>query len=97
MVLDSARALIFPSPERVNWFLSMAQSFLEDRIPTVFLWRSLLVGVLFWGTLISRLWSPQEQRFTSTTLRLWLFFGLHSHFSRNCRARWCLSWQTIRQ
>ncbi|MPC47797.1 hypothetical protein E2C01_041554 [Portunus trituberculatus] len=42
MVLDSVRALVFPSPERVSWFLLVAQSFLEDRAPMVSLWRSLL-------------------------------------------------------
>ncbi|MPC57153.1 hypothetical protein E2C01_051127 [Portunus trituberculatus] len=35
MVLDSLRGLIFPSSERVSWSLSVAQSFLEDRAPTV--------------------------------------------------------------
>ncbi|MPC45712.1 hypothetical protein E2C01_039418 [Portunus trituberculatus] len=42
MVLDSVRALVFPSPERISRFLSVAQNFLEDRTPTVSLWRSLL-------------------------------------------------------
>ncbi|MPC77252.1 hypothetical protein E2C01_071703 [Portunus trituberculatus] len=42
MVLDSMSALVFPSPERVNQFLLVAQSFQEYRSPTVSLWRSLL-------------------------------------------------------
>ncbi|MPC78549.1 hypothetical protein E2C01_073037 [Portunus trituberculatus] len=42
MVLNSVRALVFPSPERVRRFLLVVQSFLEDRVPTVSLWRSLL-------------------------------------------------------
>ncbi|MPC48735.1 hypothetical protein E2C01_042518 [Portunus trituberculatus] len=42
MVLDSVRALVFPLPERACQCLSVAQNFLEDRAPMVFLWRSLL-------------------------------------------------------
>ncbi|MPC73783.1 hypothetical protein E2C01_068120 [Portunus trituberculatus] len=35
MVLDSVRALVFPLPERISHFLSVAQCFLEDRAPIV--------------------------------------------------------------
>ena len=42
MVLDSVQARVFPSPERVTRFQSLAHTFLEDRAPTVVLWRSLL-------------------------------------------------------
>ncbi|MPC52941.1 hypothetical protein E2C01_046823 [Portunus trituberculatus] len=42
IVLDSVRALVFPLPERVSWFLLVVQSFLEDRAPPVSLWSSLL-------------------------------------------------------
>ena len=42
MVLDSQRALVFPSPDRVARFLEVVRRFLEDRAPPVALWRSLL-------------------------------------------------------
>ncbi|MPC61493.1 hypothetical protein E2C01_055566 [Portunus trituberculatus] len=42
MVLDSVRALVFPLSVRISQFLSVVQSFLEDRAPTVSVWRSLL-------------------------------------------------------
>ncbi|MPC66123.1 hypothetical protein E2C01_060268 [Portunus trituberculatus] len=42
MVLDSKRALIFPSPEWIGQFRSVARSFLEDKAPPMSLWRSLL-------------------------------------------------------
>ncbi|MPC61975.1 hypothetical protein E2C01_056054 [Portunus trituberculatus] len=38
MVLDSVRALVFPSPETVSRFLLVVQSFLEDKAPMVSLW-----------------------------------------------------------
>ncbi|MPC54717.1 hypothetical protein E2C01_048642 [Portunus trituberculatus] len=41
-VLDSVRPMVLPLPERVSQFQSVAQSFLEDRAPTMSLWRSLL-------------------------------------------------------
>ena len=42
MILDSVQARVFPSPERVTRFQSLAHTFLEDRAPTVVLWKSLL-------------------------------------------------------
>ncbi|MPC46788.1 hypothetical protein E2C01_040514 [Portunus trituberculatus] len=42
MVLDSVRALDFLSLEWVSWFLSVAQTFLEDKASMVSLWRLLL-------------------------------------------------------
>ncbi|MPC86829.1 hypothetical protein E2C01_081664 [Portunus trituberculatus] len=38
MLLDSVRALVFPLPERISQFLSVAQNFLEDKAPTMSLW-----------------------------------------------------------
>ena len=42
MVLDSRRALVFPSPDRVHRFQGVAQQFLVLKAPPASLWRSLL-------------------------------------------------------
>ncbi|MPC49932.1 hypothetical protein E2C01_043748 [Portunus trituberculatus] len=42
MVLDTVRAQVFPSPDRVSRFQAVVQQFLLAKAPPVSLWRSLL-------------------------------------------------------
>ncbi|MPC48940.1 hypothetical protein E2C01_042726 [Portunus trituberculatus] len=56
MVLDSVRALVFSSPERFSRSLSVGQSFLEHRAPTVSLWRSLLGHLASLERLVTGSW-----------------------------------------
>ncbi|MPC37134.1 hypothetical protein E2C01_030609 [Portunus trituberculatus] len=73
MVLDSVRALVFPLPERVIQFLSVVQSFLEDRAPTVSPGSSGFLGEAGPGWLDPRAWKEDALAFPWEGLDLYAF------------------------